>query len=164
MSAASETLNAVKKNFKNESYPQIRVIVLPDIAHLILQGCPLVREVTINKGGGQQILSSARNHCPHIAIMHRVQGDGRTLKALVEAVPDLRKLQITENSHKLWSPAALRPLFSLPHLSTVILGFTGTWTGPEDPPDFLYDDSIRAYIRTALDIFRDDLSPHPMAR
>jgi len=163
-SSASITSNALKKVFKNKQYPQIRTMMLPDAAHFIVQCCSGVREIRCGKGSGARILAAIKDHCPHVDTLRNIQGDEETLKALVEAAPNLRELQISRYSHRLWGPVPLRALSGLSHLCIIDVEFISDRLISGDVPDFLQDDDAQSYIRAAENSFQDARCPRPSAK
>ncbi|EMD39785.1 hypothetical protein CERSUDRAFT_121966 [Gelatoporia subvermispora B] len=156
MSAASKTTCAIQRDFKKKRFPQIRKLVLPDAACAIVQCCPEVREIEINKGGGLKVAGAAEGFCPNIEIMYGMQCDVGTLEAVVQGVPSLREIWIREDCSKWCDPMGLRLLSNLQQLSAIVLSFYDHWEEGQDRPNLLDNTPVQAYLQLATGIFQRD--------
>jgi hypothetical protein len=62
----SDMTTVLGQTFKDQSYPQIRRVVLPSCAHNILRACPEVREVLCTEHDGSKLIGAISKACKHV--------------------------------------------------------------------------------------------------
>lgn len=60
----------IKKAFEGHTFPQIRTVILPVVAHNLLRCCPEVKEVTCTSGDCQLVLSTIAKSCKKVEIFN----------------------------------------------------------------------------------------------
>ena len=79
--AHSQMATALKNAFQRRSYPQIRKVVMPSVAHHILKCCPEVREVVCTQEDGRKLITALKaGHCSKVEVLEGFIPDDPMMK------------------------------------------------------------------------------------
>lgn len=80
--AHSQMSTHLKGSFEGHVFPQIKTVVLPSAAHIILRSCPNVKDVTNIEEDGTKLASAICKECPQVERVSNFRVANFTLKSM----------------------------------------------------------------------------------